>query len=165
MSHSTQHVYRATTTWTGHLGEGTRPYRGYSRSHELAIAGKPTIAGSSDPAFRGDPARHNPEDLLVASLSACHMLWYLHLCAEAGIVVTDYRDEASGAMEETADGGGHFTEVVLRPLATVAPGADLARAAALHERAHHLCFIASSVNFPVRCEPRFEIAAARAGAQ
>jgi organic hydroperoxide reductase OsmC/OhrA len=152
MSASTTHTYRATTTWTGNLGEGTRTYRGYSRNHDIAVAGKAPLLCSSDPVFRGDPARHNPEELLVASLSGCHMLWFLHLCADAGIVVAAYRDEATGTMAETADGGGHFTEVVLRPHVTVAGEADAGRLDALHHRAHALCFIARSVNFPVRCQ-------------
>ena len=109
------------------------------------------IAGSSDPNFRGDATRYNPEELLVASLSACHMLWYLHLCAENGIVVTAYVDDARGTMAETEDGGGRFTEVMLRPAVTIASG-DNERAQRLHERAHQLCFIANSMNFPVRCE-------------
>lgn len=119
----------------------------------LSTAGKPAIPGSSDPAFRGDPARLNPEELLVASLSQCHMLWFLHLCAAARVVVTSYRDQPMGTMTETADGGGHFTEIVLRPEVDFAEPAQAARAAELHERAHELCFIANSVNFPVRCDP------------
>ncbi|MET0399931.1 MAG: OsmC family protein [Longimicrobiaceae bacterium] len=148
-----EHSYEVRVTWTGDLGEGTSGYRSYARAHEIEAAGKPPIPGSSDPAFRGDPARYNPEELLVASLSTCHMLWFLHLAAEAGVVVTGYRDDARGRMLETPDGGGRFTEVVLRPAVTVRAGTDPAAADALHGRAHELCFIASSVNFPVRCEP------------
>ena len=159
MSPATTHTYTATTTWTGNLGEGTRTYRGYSRNHDIACEGKAPLLCSSDPAFRGDPSRHNPEQLLVASLSSCHMLWFLHLCADAGISVIEYRDDASGTMAETADGGGRFTEVTLRPHVVVEPGADLERVEALHHRAHDLCFIASSVNFPVRCEPRTAVSA------
>jgi organic hydroperoxide reductase OsmC/OhrA len=145
-------------TWTGNLGQGTSSYRAYSRNHEIAAAGKPVLPGSSDPTFRGDPDRYNPEEFLVSSLSTCHMLWYLHLCAEAKIVVVEYVDEASGVMTERSDGGGRFTEVTLKPHVVIASGGDLARAEALHERAHHLCFIANSVNFPVRCDPRIRIA-------
>ena len=148
-----QHHYPVRMKWTGNTGAGTREYRGYERAHEYSVPGKPVIPGSSDPAFRGDKSRYNPEELLVMSLSSCHMLWFLHLASEAGIVVTAYEDEASGTMVETTDSGGHFTEVVLRPRVTFEPGTDQSRAAALHERAHHLCFIANSVNFPVRCEP------------
>jgi organic hydroperoxide reductase OsmC/OhrA len=148
-----RHHYPIRMKWTGNTGAGTREYRGYERAHEYSVPGKPVIPGSSDPAFRGDKTRYNPEELLVMSLSSCHMLWFLHLAAEAGVVVTAYEDEASGTMEETADTGGHFIEVVLRPRVTFAPGIDPSRAAALHQRAHHLCFIANSVNFPVRCEP------------
>jgi len=148
-----QHHYPIRMKWTGNTGMGTREYRGYERAHEYSVPGKPLIPGSSDPAFRGDKTRYNPEELLVMSLSSCHMLWFLHLAAEAGVVVTAYEDEASGTMVEAADTGGHFTEVVLRPRVTFAAASDQSRAAALHERAHHLCFIANSVNFPVRCEP------------
>lgn len=147
-------------TWTGNLGEGTSGYRGYSRNHEISASGKVAVPGSSDATFRGDPKRYNPEELLVSSLSACHMLWYLHLCAEAKIVVLQYVDEASGVMEETSNGGGRFTDVVLKPEVLIAAGGDLERAEQLHERAHHLCFIANSVNFPVRCEPQTRVAEA-----
>jgi organic hydroperoxide reductase OsmC/OhrA len=152
-----EHRYAVTVEWTGNLGPGTSAYRTYERRHEIRAEGKPTIPGSSDPSFRGDAARYNPEDLLVASLSGCHMLWYLGLCAMAGIVVTDYIDRAEGFMIEEAGGEGRFTRVVLRPQITVAAGTDLARAGALHHQAHAKCFIANSVNFPVEHEPSFVI--------
>jgi len=145
--------------WTGNTGVGTAGYRAYERSHEISAPGlpKPPIPGSSDPAFRGDRARWNPEELLVSALSACHALSYLHLCAVAGVVVTDYVDHAEGWMDEDADGGGHFRRVVLRPAVTVAPGSDVERARALHHDAHRLCFIARSVNFPVEHEPEIHV--------
>lgn len=146
------HSYPIRMRWTGNTGEGTREYRGYQRAHEYSVEGKPIIPGSSDPAFRGDGTRYNPEELLVMSLSSCHMLWYLHLCAEQQIVVIEYEDDAIGTMVEDAARGGFFTEVTLRPKVTIAAG-EVSKAAALHERAHHLCFVANSVNFPVRCEP------------
>lgn len=148
-----KHRYIVRTDWTGNRGEGTRTYRAYEREHEYRAPGKPVIPASSDPAFRGDATRYNPEDLLVAALSGCHMLTYLHLCAVAGVVVTAYSDEASGTMQETEDGGGCFTDVVLRPRVTITGDSDATLAHTLHERAHHLCFIASSVNFAVTCEP------------
>ena len=150
---ATQHHYGITTEWTGNQGSGTSDYRAYKRDHEIAAPGKPILPGSSDPAFRGDPARYNPEELLVASLSACHMLWMLHLCAEAGIVVTEYTDSASGTMDETPDGGGCFTSVTLRPRIRIADAARIEDAADLNHRANELCFIARSVRFPVRHEP------------
>lgn len=143
-----QHTYEIAMTWTGNEGEGTTTYRSYRRDHTIEAKGKPQILGSSDPAFRGDPARYNPEDLLVASLSACHMLFYLHLSAVNHITVVAYRDAASGVMEERPDGSGAFVSVHLRPTVTISAG-DRAKALALHEDAHHLCFIANSVNFPV----------------
>src|SRR5437016_889075 len=106
-----EHHYDATITWTGNLGEGTKGYKSYKRHHVISMAGKPDILGSSQPSYAGDADRHNPEDLLLASVSACHMLWYLHLCAISGIVITDYIDNPEGTMVETEDGGGHFTEV------------------------------------------------------
>lgn len=148
-----QHAYTATVTWTGNTGAGTASYTGFSRDHLVEVDGKPPLAASADPAFRGDPARMNPEDLLVSSLSECHMLWYLSLCSAAGIVVTSYVDTASGVMVEERGGGGRFTEVVLRPGITVTDESMLAKAAQLHETANEKCFIANSVNFPVRHVP------------
>jgi organic hydroperoxide reductase OsmC/OhrA len=148
-----QHRYDIRVAWTGNNGTGTSGYREYARSHEIRVDGKHTIAGSSDPVFRGDHGRWNPEELLVSALSTCHMLSYLHLCADAGIVVTGYSDSADGVMAESADGGGRFTEVTLRPVVTLAAGSDVGRAKELHHTAHERCFIASSVNFPVHCEP------------
>jgi organic hydroperoxide reductase OsmC/OhrA len=142
-----------TVQWTGNTGTGTSGYRDYARAHEISAEGKPTLPASSDPAFRGDRARWNPEELLLAALSSCHQLAYLHLCAVAGVVVTDYVDHAEGWMEETPDGAGQFTRVILRPKVTIAAG-DPAKAKALHHEAHAKCFIARSVNFPVENEPR-----------
>lgn len=139
--------------WTGNKGTGTSHYTAYTRDHEISSVGRTPIPGSSDPAFRGDPSRYNPEDMLVSSLSSCHMLWYLHLCAEAGILVTDYYDEASGIMVETPDGGGRFKEVILNPVVTVAANSMLKKAEELHQKASKLCFIANSVNFPVKHNP------------
>lgn len=149
------HRYAVTVEWTGNIGTGTADYRAYERSHEISAPGspKPVIPGSSDPTFRGDRSRWNPEELFVASLSTCHQLWYLHLCADSGVVVTRYVDHAEGTMVEAADGTGRFTAVVLRPSVTVAAGSDVELARALHGRAHATCFIAGSVNFPVRHEP------------
>ena len=148
-----QHNYELQVEWTGNTGEGTKTYRSYSRNYTITGAGKPEILGSSDPSFRGDPSRYNPEDLLVASLSACHMLSYLHLCAVNHITVLDYRDAAQGLMEEASDGSAQFTHVTLRPTVTIALGDDEAKAKALHAQAHHLCFIARSVNFSVDVAP------------
>lgn len=150
-----KHRYSVSVRWTGNQGTGTSSLRGYSRNLELHANGKPPILGSSDPSFRGDSTRWNPEDLLVASLSACHELWYLGLCAAQGVIVTDYVDTAEGWMDEEASGAGQFTRVLLRPLVTLAPGADLEKARELHRDAHEKCFIARSVNFPVEVEPRF----------
>lgn len=149
-----EHEYRATVRWTGNTGEGTASYRGYSRDHDILLEGKETpVRGSADAAFRGDAARMNPEEMLIAGLSACHMLWYLHLCADAGVVVTAYEDAAEGIMIEQGRGGGRFTGATLRPRVEIAAGSDAARAMALHDEAHRLCFIANSVNFEVAVEP------------
>jgi organic hydroperoxide reductase OsmC/OhrA len=147
---SRQHDYRVTVRWNGDTGAG---YRDYVRDHDVVVEGKPVLKGSADPAFRGTPERWNPEELLVASLSECHMLTFLSLCARAGVVVTDYVDVASGAMREEPGSSGRFTEVVLRPEVTIADPAMVERVEALHKQAHDTCFIANSVNFPVRHEP------------
>ena len=152
MAKDKTHRYQTQVVWTGNLGQGTASYRDYERSHEIVVEGKPLISGSSDPAFRGDKAKYNPEELLVASISACHMLWYLHLCTEASIVVTHYFDQAIGTMLETEDGGGRFAEVILKPVVTITPSSDKKQAEKLHEQAHHFCFVANSMNFPVLCE-------------
>jgi organic hydroperoxide reductase OsmC/OhrA len=149
------HRYTVTVPWTGNTGSGTSDYRAYSRSHEITSARpKPAIPGSADPLFRGDATRWNPEELVIAALSACHQLWYLHLCADAGIVVTAYVDHAEGEVGEEADGSGRFRRVVLRPEVSLARGSDRAKALALHHDARAKCFVANSVNFPVEHEPR-----------
>jgi organic hydroperoxide reductase OsmC/OhrA len=153
MSTGKTHSYPIRMRWTGNTGQGTRDYRSYERAHEYSVEGKPVIPGSADPNFRGDRTRYNPEELLVMSLSSCHMLWFLHLCADSKIEVIGYEDVAIGTMVEDQERGGFFTDVVLRPRVTLAKGSDATRAQSLHERAHHLCFVANSVNFPVRCEP------------
>lgn len=149
------HSYEVRVRRTGNRGTGTSGYRDYGRDHLIEAGSKPAIEGSSDPAFRGDVQRYNPEELLVASVSACHMLWYLHLCAAAGVTVTGYEDDPRGTMVENADGSGRFTGVVLRPRITLPAGADRQRATALHTEAHRSCFIANSVTFPIACEPTF----------
>jgi organic hydroperoxide reductase OsmC/OhrA len=146
-----EHHYEITVRWTGNLGPGTSSYRSYSRNHEISGGSKDTvISGSSEPVFRGDASLYSPEELLVASLSACHMLWVLHLCADAGIVVTGYRDQATGTMRENEDGSGEFTEVRLNPRMTITDPSRIQDAKALHDQAHKLCFVARSVNFAVR---------------
>jgi organic hydroperoxide reductase OsmC/OhrA len=148
-----RHAYEVRVDWTGNEGKGTETYRSYRRDHEITSGSKAGIPGSSDPAFLGDPARYSPEELLVASLSGCHMLWYLHLCAVSGVVVLGYCDTAAGEMAENVDGSGQFTRVVLRPVVRIAAGGDPGKASALHHEAHRYCFIARSVNFPVELEP------------
>ena len=147
------HNYKLTVKWTGNTGTGTSNYREYERSHVLITENKADILGSSDPAFRGDKSKHNPEDLLLAALSTCHMLSYLHLCALSEVIVTEYIDHATGIMIYTPDGGGHFSEVTLNPIVTVTENSMRKKADELHEKANELCFIANSVNFPVHHQP------------
>jgi organic hydroperoxide reductase OsmC/OhrA len=135
------------------MGKGTGSYTAYSRNHVINVNGKSEIAASSDPSFRGDITRYNPEELLVASISSCHMLWYLHLCAEAGIIVTAYSDHAAGKMLETETGSGYFEEVILYPEVVVQQASMIATANALHEKANAFCFVANSVKFPVHHQP------------
>lgn len=162
------HRYGVHVRWTGHRGVGTTSYASYGREHVVSPGetrgaddpqgpGAPPIPGSADPAFRGVADRWNPEQLLVASLSQCHMLWYLHLAAAAGIVVTDYTDRAEGVMVEEASGAGRFESVTLHPHVTIAPGGDADAARRLHAQVPGFCFITRSVNFPVRHEPTIDI--------
>lgn len=150
-----QHDYTARVEWTGNRGEGTRAYRGYDRTWDIATPGKPVIHCSNDPVLGGDPGLPNPEDLLLASLSACHMLWYLHLASAAGIVVHAYQDNPIGTGETSPSGAGRFLSATLRPHILLEAGADLAEAEAIHHRVHEFCFIARSVNFPVAYAPTF----------
>jgi len=152
-----QHTYKVRVEWTGNRGTGTSSYREYGREHTIGAAGKPDIAGSSDAAFRGNAERWNPEDMLVASASTCHQLWYLHLCADAGIVVQRYVDEAVGTMVDGPQ-GGRFTRIVLHPRVVIRAGGDRELAVRLHHDAHARCYVANSVNFPIECEPVIEFA-------
>ncbi|RWW99943.1 OsmC family protein [Flavobacterium cerinum] len=147
------HNYATAINWTGNTGKGTQNYTEYKRDYSISAEGKTEIAGSSDPAFRGDPTRYNPEELLLASLSSCHMLWYLHLCAEAGVIVTTYSDNATGIMTETANGSGKFTEVTLHPTVTVSESTMVEKANNLHKKANEFCYIANSCNFPIHHKP------------
>lgn len=153
-----QHHYAATITWTGNKGDGTKDARSYERDHTIVVTGKPEIPGTSEVSMLGNKVRYNPEELLLASLSACHMLWYLYLCAQAGVVVTAYVDAATGTMQSEADGGGRFTEVVLHPTITIAGTVPEEKLNELQHEANRLCFIAASCNFPVRHQPVYEFA-------
>jgi organic hydroperoxide reductase OsmC/OhrA len=152
------HHYNATTKWVGNRGQGTADYKAYDRNHDITFEGKAPLLCTSDVAFRGDKSRNSPEELLVAALSGCHMLWYLHLCAVNGVVVTEYVDNAAGLMQENKDGSGEFTEVVLSPRVTVTERSMITKADSLHHEANKLCFIARSVNFPVRHNPTTVVA-------
>ncbi|MEO6723512.1 MAG: OsmC family protein [Ferruginibacter sp.] len=147
------HQYAVAITWTGNTGTGTKDYRSYERSHTISIDNKIEIAGSSDAAFRGDKTRHSPEDLFVASIAACHMLWYLHLCSDAGIIVTGYVDHATATMIETDNGGGRFSKVTLHPQVTITDASMISKAEELNQKANELCFIANSCNFPIHHQP------------
>jgi len=146
-----KHNYAVRVDWTGNQGSGTLDYRSYNRDHRISVAGKyDGIDGSSDASFRGDGSKYNPEELFISSLSACHMLWYLHLCAVNKIVVLEYRDDATGVMEEVADGSGRFVEVTLHPIVKITDKALVAKAEALHKEAGKMCFIANSINFKIK---------------
>jgi organic hydroperoxide reductase OsmC/OhrA len=153
-----EHRYALRTTWTGNRGTGTTGYRDYDRAVTIEVEGKPELLASADKPFRGDPSRWNPEDLLLAALSECHLLSYLHACVQAGVVVVDYEDDASGVMVEDGHGGGAFREVVLRPRVTVAAEEMRDAAEAAHAQANAWCFIANSVSFPVRHEATILVA-------
>lgn len=149
------HYYKTIVTWTGNTGKGTLDYKAYERDHIIQVQGKPEIQGTSEVSYYGNQFRYNPEELLVASLSACHMLWFLHLCAINKVVIIAYKDIAFGTMQTTPGGGGKFTEVILKPDISIAGSADAELLDKLHKEANTLCFIASSCNFPVRHQPNY----------
>jgi organic hydroperoxide reductase OsmC/OhrA len=155
-----EHHYSLTVRWTGNLGEGTASYRGYSRDHDVEISGLPTLKGSADPTFHGDRTRYNPEQLLLAALSQCHMLSFLHVAVKHGVVVTGYEDNAEGLMKLNRDGSGQFESVTLKPNVTIADPAHAGLVPQLHHEANQVCFIARSVNFPILHEPITTAAAA-----
>lgn len=152
-----RHDYTARIAWTGNTGKGTLDYRGYQRSWDITTPNKPVVHCSNDPLLGGDAGLHNPEDMLIASVSACHMLWYLHLASTAGVVVLEYEDNPVGTGELCPDGAGKFVSVTLQPAITLAPGTDQARADAVHGQIHRYCFIARSLNFPITIKASYTI--------
>ena len=152
-----QHNYSLNIKWTGNKGEGTTRYDAYDRSYIISGENKVGILGSADAPFRGDITKYNPEDLLLASLSSCHMLWYFHLCADAGIIVTDYIDNPTGILVQNETGSGSFSEVTLNPIVTISERSMIEKANQLHEKANQFCFIANSVNFKVKHNPTCNI--------
>lgn len=151
------HNYNITVQWTGNRGIGTKDYRSYDRSHTVIINEKQDIYCSSDPSFRGEKSKHNPEELFLASISSCHMLWFLHLCADNSIVVIDYTDNAIATMQENENGGGSFTEVILNPVVTINDSSLSEKANELHKKANELCFIANSCNFKILHKPIIKV--------
>jgi organic hydroperoxide reductase OsmC/OhrA len=147
-----EHIYKTNLQWTGNTGKGTESYRAYERSYLISVEGKHVIEASSDPSFRGDKSKYNPEEMFLASLSSCHMLWFLHFCSEAKIIVLEYTDSATGLMIESDDGNGKFSEVILKPGVIVKEEWMIEKTASMHDKANRFCFIANSVNFPVRHE-------------
>ncbi|MBC7425024.1 MAG: OsmC family protein [Bacteroidia bacterium] len=152
-----EHKYELKIEWTGNNGSGTSGYRDYSRNHTISAAGKETLEGSADPNFHGEASKYNPEELFLSALSSCHMLWYLHFCADARIIVTSYIDKPVGLMSELAKGGGHFTMVTLHPEIIITDSTKIELAISLHKNAHEKCFIANSVNFPVTHQPTCKV--------
>lgn len=148
-----EHHYTLSLKWTGNTGEGTKSYRSYKREHIISIENKPDLAATADPVFLGDKTKHNPEELLLAALSSCHMLSYLYLCTTEDIIVTGYEDKASGVMTDTPGQGGQFTSVTLKPVVTVTESSMIDKATALHQKATEQCYIAASVNFKVHHAP------------
>lgn len=148
-----QHHYSVNVNWTGNTGQGTQNYKAYQRDYDVAIEGKPIIKGSSDPSFRGDETRYNPEELFVASISSCHMLWFLHLCSENDITVISYRDDANGVMKEEKNGSGYFESIILKPFVTILEAKKKDLINQLHKKANQMCFIANSCNIKIGHEP------------
>jgi organic hydroperoxide reductase OsmC/OhrA len=153
--------YHAKLVWSGAANGSTQSVETYSREFRVEFEGKPALRGSADPAFHGDPALYNPEDLLMAALASCHMLSYLAVCAHARVVVVSYEDAALGTVARR-DGKVKFVDVLLRPRVVLEPGSDVDKAMALHGKAHNICVIVNSVNFPVRHEAEITFAGSSA---
>ncbi|MFK8075113.1 MAG: OsmC family protein [Granulosicoccus sp.] len=153
-----KHEYTSTVTWTGNTGAGTSAYRAYERTWDIQTPGKPVVHCSNDPLLGGDPCLPNPEDLLLSAVSACHMLWYLHLASNAGIIVQAYTDSPIGTGEVASSGAGRFISVTLRPTITLSESSDVGIADALHADIHQYCFIARSLNFPVKFDATYKVA-------
>lgn len=151
---SVEHNYKLKIKWTGNKGTGTSRYDAYDRNYTISTENKIDILGSADAPFRGDITKYNPEDLLLASISSCHMLWYFHLCADAGVIIVDYIDNPTGILVQNETGSGAFSEITLNPIITVKLPSMVEKANELHEKAHKFCFIANSVNFPVLITPK-----------
>jgi organic hydroperoxide reductase OsmC/OhrA len=151
------HYYQSQIKWTGNTGKGTKSYTSYERSYDIIINGKPTLKGSADPAFKGDSKLHNPEDLFLSSISSCHMLWYLHLCAENNITVIDYTDNATAEMQLTSEGKGQFTKATIKPEVIILERDKIELAKKLHKKANEFCFIANSCNFPINHHPTIKV--------
>ena len=147
------HEYPAKIVWTGNSGTGTSAYKAYERTWDMAAEDKAVINCSNDPLLGGDRLKYNPEDLLISAVASCHMLWYLHLCSQAGVVVTAYEDNPVGIGESEPSGAGQFIEAVLRPKITITAESDPQKAVTLHDEIHQYCYIARSINFPLRFEP------------
>jgi len=154
-------VFTSAIEWTGNTGTGTSGYRDYTRNWSVVTDGKPPVACSNDPDLGGDPSLHNPEDLLLSALASCHMLWYLHMASDAGVVVQAYRDTPEGVGETLPRGAGRFLSAQLNPVITVDAGTDIGLATQIHGRIHEVCFIARSVNFPVTIKPKFRLQQAK----
>ncbi|HNQ61583.1 MAG TPA: OsmC family protein [Bacteroidia bacterium] len=152
-----EHFYNLTIQWTGNKGAGTKDYRAYDRNYRISAQGRDELLASADPAFLGDKTKYNPEEFLLAAISSCHMLWFLHLCADAGVIITDYIDSATGTMVESGEGGGRFKEVILNPVVVVSEAAMISKLDEMHNLAHKKCFISNSVNFPVLCNGNYQI--------
>jgi organic hydroperoxide reductase OsmC/OhrA len=149
--------YRARVIWEGNRGKGTADYASYGRGYRVLIADKPDLLGSANVAFRGERERHDPEDLFLTAVAACHMLAYLALCARNGVRVIEYEDAPRGQLVHDASGGGRFSEIVLRPVVTIGDAGHEQAAFALHETAHARCFIANSCSAPIRCNPTVRV--------
>jgi organic hydroperoxide reductase OsmC/OhrA len=132
-------------------------YNEYSREYTIHAEGKPELIGTAAPEYKGSHEHYNPEDMLIASLSACHMLSYLALAANSKIQVLSYQDQAEGSLIK--DGMSmKFNEVILKPHVVISQDSDQEKALSLHDKAHHICFIANSVNFSVLIQPQIAIA-------
>jgi organic hydroperoxide reductase OsmC/OhrA len=144
------HQYKLKIEWTGNNGNGTEKYDKYRRDFTIHFENKAPVFASADSIFRGDPSKLNPEEMLLSAISSCHMLWFLHECADHGIKLIEYTDTPEAVLEIVPGNGGRFTEATLTPEIVLESFDGKINILELYELAAKKCFIANSCNFPIK---------------
>ena len=148
------HLFKVALNWIKKEPQTDSSTRIYTKSHHISIEGKPDLEVSAAKAFKGDPNLYNPEDLLLSSLTSCHMMSYLYCCMQYKIEVISYQDHSEATLQVNPDGSGKIVKVDLFPEIIISNSSQIELALSLHKKANELCFIANSCNFPVYHHPK-----------